>query len=335
MPGCDWYYPFVKQDRAARWQKRSLKVLTSEVVARPSKGPLPPEQWQQSFRELIKASKSPELGPAWWTPKNAYFGSVETRLDPTTYHWDGMKRLREGEQPLFFFQFTLAGWGYFEPYGKAPQRIEPGTAFFAVVPSRHRYYLPEASPGWTFGWLGIYHPYLLERVTKQVAATGAIFPIEPASPLVASATRLVRGAFRKDFRDRFEVELALFELVIAYERLAHQQSDPQGERERLLEMVRKRVVADLKRAPSVDALASEHGMTRSHFSHFFRARTGLTPARFVAETRIREAARMLVQDRASLAHVASACGFANANHFSRVFRRYQHLTPGAFRNAIG
>jgi AraC-like DNA-binding protein len=145
----------------------------------------------------------------------------------------------------------------------------------------------------------------------------------------------VRGAFRKDFRDHFEVELELFEFVIAYERLAHQLSDPQGERERLLEMVRKRVVANLKRAPSVDALAREHGMTRSHFSHFFRARTGLTPARFVTETRVREAARMLVQDRASLKHIASACGFANANHFSRVFRRYQHLTPGAYRSAIG
>jgi AraC family transcriptional regulator len=103
----------------------------------------------------------------------------------------------------------------------------------------------------------------------------------------------------------------------------------------LLEEVRKRVFLDLRRAPSVDELAREHGMSRSHFTHFFRARTGLTPARFVAETRVREAARMLVQDRAPLRDIASACGFANANHFSRVFRRYQHLTPGAYRNALG
>jgi AraC-like DNA-binding protein len=246
-----------------------------------------------------------------------------------------MKRLREGDPPLFFLQFTLAGWGTFELPGKAPQRITPGTAFLAVIPSRHRYYLPVESPGWTFGWLGIYHPYLLKRIAKHVGGSGSVFSVEPQSPFVASALRLVRGAFRKDFRDRFEVELALFELVIAYERLAHQQSDPEGERERLLEEVRKRVFLDLRRAPSVDELAREHGMSRSHFTHFFRARTGLTPARFVAETRVREAARMLVQDRAPLRDIASACGFANANHFSRVFRRYQHLTPGAYRNALG
>ena len=322
------------KDTVAQWQRRSLKVLTSEVVARPTVGPAPPAEWKQPLRELLDASKAPEPGPSWWTPRNAFFGSVETRLDPATYHWDGMKRLREGDHPLFFFQLTLAGWGHFELYGKSPVRITPGMAFLANVPSEHRYYLPENSPGWTFAWLGIYHPYLCRRVAKQIADTGAVFSVEPKSAFLASAVRLVRGAFRKDFRDRFEVELALFEFVIAYERLAHQQSDPLGERERLLEAVRKRIVGDLTRVPSVESLAREHGMSRSHFSHFFRARTGLTPARFVAETRVREAARMLTQDRASLAQIASACGFANPNHFSRVFRRYQHLTPGAYRSAL-
>src|ERR1035437_5229893 len=31
-----------------------------------------------------------------------------------------------------------------------------GTAFIALMPSRHRYYLPEDSPGWTFGWISLY-----------------------------------------------------------------------------------------------------------------------------------------------------------------------------------
>jgi AraC-like DNA-binding protein len=45
---------------------------------------------------------------------------------------------------------------------------------------------------------------------------------------------------------------------------------------------------------AVDALAAERGMSRSHFSHYFRARTGLSPARLMTEVRIREAARTLV-----------------------------------------
>jgi AraC-like DNA-binding protein len=320
--------------KGALWRGRSLEVLTSEVVAGRAPGPEPPREWAPWLRQLVDASGRPEEGPTWWTPMNAYFGSVETRTDSRGYRWDGMKRLGRRDRPVVFFQFTLAGWGHFERYGRPPQRLPPGTSFFAVVPSRHRYYLPEASPGWTFGWIGIYHPYLLRRIAKQVAVTGPVLETAPNSTLIASAMRLVRGAIRKDFRDRFEVELALFEFVLTYERLAHQLRDPQGERERLLETLRSRVLAS-RQPISVDDLAAERGMSRSHFSHFFRARTGLSPGRYMTEVRIQEAARMLVATRAPLKQIAGQWGFANANHFGKVFRRFQHQSPAVYRRALG
>lgn len=156
----------------------------------------------------------------------------------------------------------------------------------------------------------------------------------PDGAFTACALRLVRGAIKKDFRDRFEVELALFEFVLAYERWAHQPSDSSGEGQRLVEVVRSRIVASLPKAFAVDALAAEYGMSRSHFSHFFRARTGLTPARFATEVRIHAATRLLLDTRSPVKRIADVCGFANANHFCKVFRRLQHLSPAAYRQAI-
>jgi AraC-like DNA-binding protein len=309
-------------------------ALTSEVAATRSGAPVPPTEWESSLRRLIQASKKPNPGPSWWNDDLGFFGMVETLVARADYWWDGMKRLGKADPPFVFFQFTLAGWGIFELYDQAPQWVTPGTGFFAVVPSRHRYYLPEDSPGWTFGWINIFHPYLIERASRQIAMNGPIVRVDPASAFLASALGIVCHSFRKDFRDRFEVELALFEFVIAYERLAQQRSDSSGERERLLEAVRKWVLASPRRARTVDALAAEYGMSRSNFGHFFRARTGLTPARFVAQTRVREAARMLLDGRASLKQIADACGFANPNHFNRVFRRLQHISPGAYRRSI-
>jgi AraC-like DNA-binding protein len=90
----------------------------------------------------------------------------------------------------------------------------------------------------------------------------------------------------------------------------------------------------LPRPIGVDELAGEYGMSRSHFSHFFRDRTGLTPARFATEVRIHQATRMLLDTRAPIKQVADACGFANTNHFCKVFRRLQHLSPATYRRAI-
>ena len=322
------------KSKVALWRRQSYEVLTSEVVASRNQGPLPPPEWATAARRLTELSRAPEPAPSWWTPRTAFFGSIETRTDPAGYHWDGMKRLRRRDPPLFFFQLTLAGWGHFQLHGQPPRRLPPGTGFFAMIPSRHRYYLPADSPGWTFGWFGIYHPYLLARVAKQVAVTGPLVEMPPDGAMTASALRLVRGAIKKDFRDRFEAELALFEFVLAYERWAHQASDSSGEGQRLLEAVRSRIVASLPKAMVVDVLAAEHGMSRSHFSHFFRVRTGRTPARFATEVRIHEATRLLLDTRAPLKQIADACGFLDANHFCKVFRRLQHLSPASYRQAI-
>ena len=322
------------RSKLAQWQRSSFDILTSDVVAGRSSGPAPPPQWAPTLHQLTELARKPVAAPPWWTPMSAYFGSVETRTDPASYHWDGMKRLGRGDAPLFAFQLTMAGWGHFQLYGQPPRRVPPGTAFIAIMPSRHRYYLPADSPGWTFGWISIYHPYLLARITQQVAATGPLVDVAPNSPLEAIAVRLMRGAIKKDFRDRFEVEQALFDFLVACERSAHQTRGSSDESQRLLDEVRSRVVASLPHTIDVPALAAEYGMSRTHFSHYFRARTGLTPARFATEVRIREATHMLLNGRAPLKQIAEACGFSNANYFCKVFRRFQHMSPMSYRRAV-
>jgi len=263
----------------------------------------------------------------------AYFGSLETRTDPVAYTWDGMTRLARGDAPLFAFQLTLAGWGHFQWARQRARRVAAGTAFIALIPSRHRYYLPHDSPGWTFGWISIYHPYILERMRKLVARVGPLIEVDPQGPLAAIAIRLIRGAIKKDFRDPFDVELSLFAFLVHCEQAAQQARESSGEGGRLIDELRERVLTSLPRVLDVEMLASTYGMSRTHFTHFFRRRTGSTPARFAAEVRIRQAARLLLDTRLPLKQIAEDCGFTDVNYFGKVFRRFQHMSPAAYRRA--
>jgi transcriptional regulator GlxA family with amidase domain len=40
---------------------------------------------------------------------------------------------------------------------------------------------------------------------------------------------------------------------------------------------------------------------------------------------------MLVDTRVPLKQIADACGFAIANHFCKVFRRFRRLSPPSYR----
>ena len=318
--------------KSATWRRDTLEWQRGDIVAGRRRGPEPPGAWASRVRQLIDVSREPVEGPTWWTPANAYYGNVETRTDPEKYFWDGMKRNGKKDQPSVAFQFTFAGFGHFELYGRAPRQLPPGTGFFAVIPSRHRYYLPPTSPGWTFAWIGLYQPYLLRRIAKQVAATGPIVVATPNSAFVKRFVRLVQGAFRKDFRNRFEVEQELFTFVLAYEQLAERERSPEGQR--LLDELRARVLADPRQRLGLDVLARERGMSPTAFSHFFRANTGMTPGRFMTEARVQLAVRMLETTHLSLARIASECGFANANHFGKVFRKFRPQSAGAYRRSI-
>jgi AraC family transcriptional regulator len=85
---------------------------------------------------------------------------------------------------------------------------------------------------------------------------------------------------------------------------------------------------------NVADLANHEGVSRKHFGFLFRERTGLTPAHFATQVRVHEAARMLIETRLPLKAIAAACGFANANHFSKAFRRLQHLSPASYRRTM-
>ena len=296
--------------------------------------PSPPPEWESAVQHLTELSRAQAPAPSWWTPRTTYLGGIETATYAASPRWDLIRCLEAKNEPVLYCQLTMAGWGCFQFAGQTPQRAGPGSAFFSTAPWRDRCYVPVQSPGWTFGWIGLYHPYLVARATKLVAVAGPRFDVTPESRLVANALRLIRGAIKKDFCDPFEVELELFRYVQACERWVLSVPSGSTDGQRLLDEVRSRIVARLPRAIEVDALAAEYGMSRCHFSRFFRSRTGMTPAHFATEVRVHEAARMLLNTREPLKWIADACGFANANHFGKVFRRFRHFSPKAYRQAM-
>lgn len=81
------------------------------------------------------------------------------------------------------------------------------------------------------------------------------------------------------------------------------------------------------------ALAQCAGLSDGHFSRLFRASFGATPHQFVLRRRIARARQLLASSSFPVLEVGMMCGFANPQHFSRVFNSLVGLPPSAFRAA--
>ncbi|CAO3362349.1 helix-turn-helix domain-containing protein [Azospirillum palustre] len=84
---------------------------------------------------------------------------------------------------------------------------------------------------------------------------------------------------------------------------------------------------------TVAELAEAAGLAPSRFHERFRARTGSTPARLMAELRLDRAEALLRDGRLPLAEVALAVGFSDQSALTRSLRRRRGTTPGAVRRS--
>jgi len=281
--------------------------------------------WAAATANLTAPENVPR--PAWST--DTIHGRVERLTLPTCYGLDELGPSSDVERPSFTLQLGLAGWGNVRARDGVVQKLSPGTAWVTTNPSQYQCVVPQQSPGWTFAWVRVWHPYVVERIAASGAASGLLLDLPPDRAVTAHTLRLVRGAVRNDFRDAFEAELCLFECVLALQRWTRQSQV--APHDRIMDRVRSIVAASLPGGISLRDLAAEFGMSRCYFSHRFREQTGLALSHFVMTVRVDRAAEMLIGTRDPLKTIADACGFANVSHFGKVFRRFRSCSPAAFR----
>lgn len=77
----------------------------------------------------------------------------------------------------------------------------------------------------------------------------------------------------------------------------------------------------------LEELAVLLGISPSHFSHAFKASTGVAPHQWQVNARLRKAKELLLTARQPLTEIAVETGFADQAHFTRVFRKNFGTTP--------
>jgi len=100
-----------------------------------------------------------------------------------------------------------------------------------------------------------------------------------------------------------------------------------------------KALAGIHREPGnawdVESLARLAGLSRSKFSERFSRLLGLSPARYLLQWRMRLAAAWLRGNSMTVSQAALQLGYESEAAFSRAFKRFMGVTPGALRVATG
>jgi AraC-like DNA-binding protein len=99
---------------------------------------------------------------------------------------------------------------------------------------------------------------------------------------------------------------------------------------RAIERLRSDSDADV----SLDAIASDAGLSRFHFCRAFKESTGPSPHVWLRQHRLDQAMNLLSDTDASIAQVAAELGFASQTAFAAAFRRLSGKTPSEWRRRV-
>jgi len=86
-------------------------------------------------------------------------------------------------------------------------------------------------------------------------------------------------------------------------------------------------------AIGLEDAAGEAGLSPYHFLRVFSGVLGLTPHQYLLRSRLRRAARLLVDAERSVTDIALDVGFADLSNFVRTFHRAAGVSPRGFRRA--
>ena len=88
---------------------------------------------------------------------------------------------------------------------------------------------------------------------------------------------------------------------------------------------------DLRVELTTNDLSRVSGLSTSHLAALFRRHLGCAPMAWLQKQRLELACRLLRNASLSVAEVATACGYQDANYFTRLFRQCHGCSPRVWR----
>ena len=82
---------------------------------------------------------------------------------------------------------------------------------------------------------------------------------------------------------------------------------------------------------ALNDVAAHINLTDSYVSRLFKKKLGINFNRYLAERKIKEAKKMLIEGEVNITEIAFSVGYNEPNYFCKVFKKLEGITPSAYR----
>lgn len=221
----------------------------------------------------------------------------------------------------YIIHYVLSGKGYFNG---APVIAGQG---MIITPGMHEEYHPDEKDPWSVLWVistddnmkyyinrhnacakcsifSYKNPLTLEEIAKEVKKSRRI--METSSRLLETFLRIFNSCIEtgKEIESMAKI---YFEFSVNY------------------------INQNAHLPISVGGLCETIGITQPYLYKIFKAETGVSPKRYIVNTKLKNAQKLLLETDYSITQIASSVGFLSVLDFSKFFTKNTGKSPSEFR----
>ncbi|MBN1676821.1 MAG: AraC family transcriptional regulator [Kiritimatiellae bacterium] len=226
--------------------------------------------------------------------------------------------------------YCLTGKGVYDVTGRQ-WGVNPGDMFFIYPNTPHAHTADKKDP-WAFHWvhflgaacdplldaLGVSRDRPVLRVGDDPRVASSFAEIYDTLYLGHTYPCLLHAAAC--------LQQMLSHLALQRNYRASRREDP-FELDRIIAFMRRHLAKPL----AVETLAASCGLSPSHFSQQFKARTGHSPIDYFIRLKMQRAAELILTTRLKMNRIAAQLGYEDPYYFSRVFRKVMGSAPTQYR----
>ncbi|MGC6423423.1 MAG: helix-turn-helix domain-containing protein [Lentimonas sp.] len=196
-----------------------------------------------------------------------------------------------------------------------------------LLPRTEEEYLYDAKIESRCGWCAVHGPQIRDAAygsLKQLA------PVHEMSERFIQLATMAEELYPANSSGEHGVYYAIIEAMF-YEflRIAGFQENPEPPMHPAVKAGMQFIEKYYSEPMDLAVIAKRAGVSSQHLVRLFKQQLKLSPTELLWQVRCEHAARMLQNTGFNASEIAYRCGFANPNHFSRVFKSHHDGVPPA------
>ncbi len=219
-------------------------------------------------------------------------------------------------RPYFLLHLIKSGKGAIERNGEVTP-LSAGEMFLIYPDETTLYYSDETDP-LEYRWISFYGSKAEELIQKTTPFLHSTYQ--------RSGYMVLKTALERKIGDEIGLLATLFEVLNCIKFLPENNAEPDAVATAV------RYIEDNYFNPfDVSELSKQLNYSRAYFSTLFKNQTGETPYHYLNKIRMEHAKEYLKISKKPIEEIAFSVGFSSLDRFSTLFKKYEGVSPLAFR----